>query len=92
MTSNPKHSNPIRLFKLLGARLIARSQAKLLMKHFERFTDVLLDFQGVEAIGQGFVDDVFRVYQNKHPDIRFSYCNANENVEFMILRGLKKKS
>jgi hypothetical protein len=27
----------------------------------ERFRDVIVDFRGVQEVGQGFVDEVFRV-------------------------------
>ncbi len=79
----------IKRVEALGDRLISRSQAKRLTSGFERFVDITLDFDRVEAVGQGFVDELFRVYQQAHPEIRFHYINANENVEFMIKRGLK---
>jgi len=34
------------------------------------------------------VDEVFRVWQNRHPRIKISYQNANENVLFMIKRAV----
>ncbi len=34
---------------------------------FERFQTVVLDFTGVEEIGQDFADEVFRVFQRAHP-------------------------
>ena len=69
---------------------ISRSQAKRILVGLEKFRHVVLDFRNVRAVGQAFVDEVFRVFGNEHPEVKFEYIHANENVEFMILRGLPK--
>ena len=76
------------LSKHYGERLISRSQAKRVCRRLESFSHVTLDFKKIEAIGQGFVDQLFRVYQNEHPHIVIEYINANASVEFMIKRCL----
>jgi hypothetical protein len=43
-------------------------------------------------VGQGFVDEVFRIFQKKHPNIKIEFTNANEDVRFMIERGLPDQS
>ena len=69
--------------------LMSRSEAKRLLQNLSgEFTHLLFDFTDIRMIGQGFVDQVFRVYQNSHPEITINYCNANDDVEFMIRRGL----
>lgn len=68
--------------------LMSRSQAKRILLGLEKFKRVTLDFRGIQLIGQGFVDEVFRVYANAHPDLVIDYMNANEDVLFMIKRGL----
>jgi hypothetical protein len=78
----------VELAKLHGERLISRSQAKRILHNLDRFNIVTLDFKHVVAVGQGFVDEIFRVYQNAHPEISFKYCNANPDVEFMIKRSI----
>jgi hypothetical protein len=50
----------------------------------EQFREVLLDFQDIKVIGQGFADEVFRVFANQHPDTVIRYVNANPEVEKMI--------
>ena len=35
-------------------------------------------------MGQGFADEIFRVFQNRHPDIVLTVNNANEEVAGMI--------
>lgn len=74
---------------LLGdENLISRSQAKRTLERLESFTDITLDFSKIASVGQGFVDEVFRVYKLQHPHVTFHYINANNAVEFMIKRGL----
>ncbi|MFC1613378.1 STAS-like domain-containing protein [Patescibacteria group bacterium] len=67
---------------------VSRSQAKRLLIGLEKFKSIILDFKNVESVGQAFVDEVFRVFQNKHIDIDINYVNANDEVESMIKRGL----
>lgn len=45
-----------------GTRLVARSEAKRLVVDLDRFREVILDFSGVTGAGQGFVDQIFRVW------------------------------
>ena len=66
---------------------ISRSQAKRILVGLEKFRHVVLDFRNVRTVGQAFVDEVFRVFGQEHPEVKFEHINANENVEFMILRG-----
>ena len=67
---------------------ISRSQARRILAGLEKFKTIILDFKNIETVGQGFVDEVFRVWQNRHPRIKISYQNANENVLFMIKRAV----
>lgn len=67
---------------------ISRSQARRILSGLDNFKEIVLDFKGVETIGQAFVDEVFRVWQLRHPQIKIIFRNANENVLFMIKRAL----
>lgn len=67
---------------------VSRSQAKRLMMGLDKFTTIVLDFKGVSSVGQAFVDQVFRVFQNEYPQITIHYINASKDVELMIKRGL----
>ncbi|MFQ5445015.1 MAG: STAS-like domain-containing protein, partial [Nitrospinales bacterium] len=78
----------VALSRLGEERFISRSQAKRILWGVEKFKHVILDFKGVTTVGQGFVDEVFRVYKSRHPEINIKYENANEDVTFMIERGL----
>ena len=67
--------------------LISRSQAKRLLTRFDRFKEVILDFQDVESIGQAFADEIFRVFHNEYPNINLYPINTNEQVLNMIKRA-----
>jgi predicted transcriptional regulator len=75
------------LAQLLGEKLISRSQAKRIVRNLEKFSHITLDFKKVDSVGQGFVDEIFRVYQNQNPEKKIVYINANVDVEFMIKRS-----
>jgi anti-sigma regulatory factor (Ser/Thr protein kinase)/DNA-binding transcriptional ArsR family regulator len=71
-----------------GEQLVSRSQAKRILNRVEKFKEVVLDFSKVDFIGRAFADEIFRVYQNQHPDIQFVCINANKDIEGLI-QGIK---
>ncbi len=73
----------VRLYKIAN-NLISRSEAKRILFGLDKFERVELDFKGVDTVGQGFADEIFRVWQNNNKDVKIDFVNANENVEFMI--------
>lgn len=77
---------PVSLVRYGDEALISRSQAKRLLTRFDRFKKVILDFQGVEQIGQAFADQVFRVFVRAHPNVELVPFNANPDVDAMIRR------
>ena len=77
----------IRLLEF-GDALISRSQGKRLCSRLEDFEEVELDFSGVVGVGQGFVDEVFRVWARGHPQTVLVPTHMNEAVHFMVERGL----
>lgn len=62
--------------KLFKEDYISRSEAKRLVSRLDQFKEIILDFKGVRSIGQGFADEVFRVFQNRYPNIII----INENL------------
>ena len=79
---------PVKLTQYGDERLVSRSQAKRLLARVDRFKTVILDFDGVDRIGQAFADEVFRVFNNNHPDIQLYFIKTNDDVEKMIVRAL----
>jgi hypothetical protein len=82
---------PVALARHGQENLISRSQAKRLVARFDRFKAVLLDFAGIQMIGQAFADEVFRVFQNAHPDVELTWINVTPEVERMIRRALSHR-
>jgi len=68
--------------------LISRSQAKRLLAGIEKFQAVVFDFANVDFIGQGFADEVFRVFVKRYPQIEIEIINADEEIRNMIRRAL----
>ena len=55
----------------------------------ENFEEVILDFEGVDWMGQGFAHQIFVVFQNSHPDISVVPKNMNDSVESMYKHVVK---
>lgn len=77
----------VKLYKI-GDEFISRSQARRILFGLESFNTIILDFKNVNFIGQGFADEVFRVYSKANPKKRIEYTHANKDVEFMIKRAM----
>ena len=81
---------PLQLLLYEGEELISRSQAKRLLMRLDGFREVLLDFKGIQRIGQAFADEIFRVYQNAHPQVEVMAIGATEHVQQMIDRARRR--
>lgn len=66
---------------------VSRSQARRILAGLDKFKTIELDFKDIKTIGQAFADEIFRVWQVGHKDVRFIIQNANENVMLMIKRA-----
>jgi len=63
---------------------VSRTEAKLIGTRLEGFEVVELDFADIEQIGQGFADELFRVWVSEHAASRLVPVNANPAVMAMI--------
>jgi len=70
--------------KLFQQDYISRSEAKRLLFGLDRYKEIILDFNGVKSIGQGFADEIFRVFKNTHPEIVISTENLTSSLAAMI--------
>jgi DNA-binding MarR family transcriptional regulator len=68
---------------------VSRSQAKRVLSRLPRFKEVLLDFEGVPAIGPAFADQIFRVFAGEHPEVHLTPIRANQLVQQMVDRARK---
>jgi len=75
---------PLLLAKYGHEKLVSRSQAKRVLARFDRFDEVLLDFEGVDFMGQAFADEIFRVYRQKHPETEIHWIRANPRIDTTI--------
>jgi hypothetical protein len=67
--------------------LVSRSEARRLLQRVTEFTHVTLDFSGIDVVGQGFCDEIFRVFARSHPEIALEPVGMNDAVAFMVARA-----
>lgn len=72
------------LVKLLQRDYVSRSEAKRLLHNLDKFSEVELDMRDVTSVGQGFADEVFRVFGSAHPEIAIRVSNAGKAIDAMI--------
>jgi anti-sigma regulatory factor (Ser/Thr protein kinase) len=72
----------------IGVLFVSRSEARRLLIGLEAFSEVELDFAGVDEVGQGFADEVFRVWQRSHVATRLTPVGMSPMVEFMVRRSM----
>lgn len=76
----------VKLFAL-GTEFVSRSEARRILTGLEEFREIELDFSKVEAVGQGFADEVLRVWTRSHPEVVVTIANASRPVAFMLRRA-----
>ena len=82
---------PLRLAVYETERLVSRSQAKRIVNRIDKFKTVLLDFHGVEFIGQAFADEIFRVFARRNQQITLIPLNMAKEVEKMVRAAINSK-
>lgn len=71
-----------------GSINVSRSQARRILSGLEKkYKEIVFDFNKVASVGQAFADEIFRVFKNKHPEIKLVPINMNEAVNFMVSRA-----
>ena len=59
---------------------VARSHARRVLKDAEGYKELVIDFRGIEFLGRGFADEVFRVFQKEHPEIKITPLHASTSM------------
>jgi hypothetical protein len=77
------------MIKLLNKDYISRSEAKRLLLNIEKFNEIELDFKSVTHLGQGFADEVFRIFAAKNPQLMIKTTNTNPAIQAMIDHVIK---
>ena len=67
-----------------GGQPMARSQARKILGRLEQFEQAEFDFSEIDFMGQGFADEVFRVFKSHHPEVEIIPINACPRVLGMI--------
>lgn len=75
----------------IGVLFVSRSQAKRILEGLDSFSEIEIDFKGVQNVGQGFVDELLRVWPKAHPDKKVIPINMVPAVEFMVNRATPPK-
>lgn len=79
----------VKLFTTGGIH-ISRSQARRVLVGLEKFKIILFDYEKVPMVGQAFADEIYRVFQELHPDIHLENENMSEGVRFMVERAINE--
>jgi Signal transduction histidine kinase len=75
---------PLDIARMGEDNLVSRSQAKRVVAGIDRFMEVVFDFAGVDSIGQGFADEIFRVFRLNNPHVNITTMNTSSAVQRMI--------
>ena len=78
---------PVRMARYGEDQLISRSQAKRLLARVDLFETVLFDFREVDTVGPAFIDEMFRVFAMRHPEIELEAINSNPEIDRTIERA-----
>lgn len=70
--------------KMLRRDYVSRSEARRLLANLEKFSEIVLDFRDVQSVGQGFADEVFRVFARRHPAIVVKTEHTNPVIDAML--------
>ena len=70
-----------------GGEYVSRSEAKRLLVGLDQFRRIILDFKRVRSVGQGFADEIFRVFRASRPEITVEPVHTSPSVAFMIARA-----
>lgn len=75
---------PLRLLTAPGCALDSRAQARRAALRLQQFRHAQLDFSGVDDIGHGFVDELFRVFARSQPQLTLEPVNMAPDVRTLI--------
>jgi anti-sigma regulatory factor (Ser/Thr protein kinase) len=78
------------LVKLLRRDYVSRSEAKRLLHNLDKFSEIELNMRDVVSVGQGFADEIFRVFASTHPEIIIRTLNAGKAIDAMIRHVSKR--
>ena len=76
------------LVRIQTNECVSRSEAKRITHRLASFKRVELDFKGVAVLGQGFADELFRVFLRANPGLRIELRNLKPALRAMVKHAL----
>ncbi|MCX6118553.1 MAG: STAS-like domain-containing protein [Proteobacteria bacterium] len=71
-------------------RAPSRSEARAMLQDVESFDRVVVDFRHVDRVGNGFLHEIFVVFQSQHPSTSIEPRNLNNVTQYYLDRLLKE--
>ena len=75
---------PLRMLTTPDSGLESRAQARRAAARLEHFSRAEFDFSGIEDIGHGFADELFRVLRKQHPQLQIVPLNMAPRVAALV--------
>ena len=75
---------PLHLLGAPGRALDSRAQARRAAQRLQQFRHACLDFGGIEEVGHGFADELFRVFARSQPQLALEPVNMAPRVRALI--------
>jgi anti-sigma regulatory factor (Ser/Thr protein kinase) len=66
------------------ALLLSRADARRVTARLPRFGRAEIDFSGIESVGHGFADELFRVFRREHPSVELLAKKMAPQVGAMV--------
>lgn len=80
----------IKLSRTVPGGYVSRSEARRILFGLDKFKRIVIDFNKVSGIGQGFADEIFRVFHRQHPSIHLEPVGMAPSVSFFVKRALRE--
>ncbi|MFY9513276.1 MAG: DUF4325 domain-containing protein [Rubrivivax sp.] len=77
-------SVPLQLITGSNTALDSRAQAKRVASRLQRFRRAEVDFSGINEVGHGFADELFRVFAREHPAVELVPLGMAPRVAAMV--------
>jgi anti-sigma regulatory factor (Ser/Thr protein kinase) len=74
----------LRLLTGESIALDSRAQARRVVARLQQFRRAEVDFSGIDAIGHGFADELFRVFAGEHPGVQIVPMNMTPRVAALV--------
>lgn len=73
----------------IGRGLHSRIDAQAVLDRQERHKEVVLDFSGIDAVGEEFLVEIFRTWVSLHPSVGLTPKNMSATVRLAVERALR---